>query len=169
VGILRASHREIDSSRSIHPQFPFHPHKWQDKVSPGTIVKLEIGIWAMGVDFDEGESISVRVSNILHTAQRLKCTNTLQRLGVSIPALPSINHSRIPDQSTSSIGAGMSSIVARNTPAPSFCPSYEECICEDISFGGLDRLVVDSLSAAPIYIPEESADLFVFAPASSLI
>ncbi|OGE48781.1 hypothetical protein PENARI_c026G03706 [Penicillium arizonense] len=61
MGILRASHQEIDSSRSIHPQFPFHPHKRQDKVSPGTIVKLEIGIWAMGVDFEEGESISVRI------------------------------------------------------------------------------------------------------------
>jgi hypothetical protein len=27
-------------------------------------VKLEIGIWSMGVDFDEGESISVQVSFI---------------------------------------------------------------------------------------------------------
>jgi uncharacterized protein len=62
VGILRASHREIDPSRSIHPQFPFHPHKKQQKVPAGTIVKLEIGIWAMGVDFDAGETISVQVS-----------------------------------------------------------------------------------------------------------
>ncbi|KAJ5810428.1 uncharacterized protein N7503_002646 [Penicillium pulvis] len=61
VGILRASHREIDESKSIHPQFPFHPHKRQDKISLGTIVKLEIGIWAMGVDFEEGETISLRV------------------------------------------------------------------------------------------------------------
>ncbi|KAJ6007922.1 hypothetical protein N7540_011898 [Penicillium herquei] len=61
VGILRASHREIDASRSIHSQFPFHPHKKEEKIPKGTIVKLEIGIWAMGVDFDEGESISVRV------------------------------------------------------------------------------------------------------------
>ena len=62
VGILRASHREIDSSKSMHPQFPFHPHKRQQKIPPGTIVKLEIGIWAMGVDFEAGETISVRVS-----------------------------------------------------------------------------------------------------------
>lgn len=61
VGILRASHREIDESKSIHPQFPFHPHRRQDKIPPGTIVKLEIGIWAMGVDFEAGESISVQV------------------------------------------------------------------------------------------------------------
>lgn len=61
TGILRASHRAIDSSRSIHPNFPFHPHTKQEKVPPGTVVKLEVGIWAMGVDFDAGESISVRV------------------------------------------------------------------------------------------------------------
>lgn len=62
VGILRASHRAIDPSKSLHPQFPFHPHLKKEKVEPGTIVKLEIGIWAMGVDFDAGETISVRVS-----------------------------------------------------------------------------------------------------------
>ncbi|KAH6889825.1 putative acyl esterase [Thelonectria olida] len=61
IGILRASQRAIDESRSIHPQFPFHPHTKQQKIEPGTIVKLEIGIWAMGVDFDAGESISLRV------------------------------------------------------------------------------------------------------------
>ncbi|KAJ6017998.1 hypothetical protein N7451_001377 [Penicillium sp. IBT 35674x] len=64
VGLLRASHREIDESKSIHPQFPFHSHKRQDKISPGTVVKLEIGIWAMGVDFEEGESISLRYPSI---------------------------------------------------------------------------------------------------------
>lgn len=64
VGILRASQRAIDTSRSIHPQFPFHPHDKQEKITPGTVVRLEIGIWAMGVDFDAGESISLRVSPI---------------------------------------------------------------------------------------------------------
>lgn len=62
TGILRASHRAIDTGKSIHPQFPFHPHARQEKVTPGDIVKLEIGIWAMGVDFEAGETISVRVS-----------------------------------------------------------------------------------------------------------
>ncbi|RHZ52902.1 CocE/NonD family hydrolase [Aspergillus thermomutatus] len=62
VGILRASHRAIDESKSIHPQFSFHPHRKQEKIKPGQIVRLEIGIWAMGVDFDAGESISLRVS-----------------------------------------------------------------------------------------------------------
>ncbi|KAK7959699.1 X-Pro dipeptidyl-peptidase C-terminal non-catalytic domain-containing protein [Apiospora aurea] len=61
MGILRASQRAIDASKSIHPQFPFHPHEKQEKIPRGTVVKLEIGIWAMGVDFDAGESISLRV------------------------------------------------------------------------------------------------------------
>ncbi|KAH8671722.1 hydrolase [Xylariales sp. PMI_506] len=61
VGILRASQRAIDTSKSIHPQFPFHPHEKQEKIVPGTVVRLEIGIWAMGVDFEAGESISLRV------------------------------------------------------------------------------------------------------------
>ncbi|KAH6629616.1 Alpha/Beta hydrolase protein [Boeremia exigua] len=62
VGVLRASHRAFDPARSIHEQFPFHPHDKEEKIKPGEIVKLEIGIWSMGVDFDEGESISVQVS-----------------------------------------------------------------------------------------------------------
>ncbi|KAB8208424.1 Alpha/Beta hydrolase protein [Aspergillus parasiticus] len=61
VGILRASHRAIDSTKSLHPQFPFHPHSKQEKIEPGTVTKLEIGIWAMGVDFDAGESISLQI------------------------------------------------------------------------------------------------------------
>lgn len=65
LGILRASHRAFDEKRSIHPQFPFHPHEVEEKVTPGDIVRLEIGIWAMGVDFDAGESISVQVSGQL--------------------------------------------------------------------------------------------------------
>ncbi|KAJ5455850.1 uncharacterized protein N7458_004114 [Penicillium daleae] len=61
IGILRASQRKIDPSRSMHPQFPFHPHDEVQKVPRGEIVKLEIGIWAMGVDYEEGESIQVDI------------------------------------------------------------------------------------------------------------
>lgn len=61
IGILRASQRKIDSNRSIHPQFPFHPHDEVQKVPKGEVVKLEIGIWAMGVDYEEGESVEVDI------------------------------------------------------------------------------------------------------------
>ncbi|PIA94273.1 hypothetical protein CB0940_08213 [Cercospora beticola] len=61
VGVLRASHRAFDPKRSIHPNFPFHPHEKEEKIKPGDVVELEIGIWAMGVDFDDGESLSVQI------------------------------------------------------------------------------------------------------------
>jgi hypothetical protein len=61
IGILRASQRKIDDSKSLHPQFPFHPHDEVQKVPKGEVVKLDIGIWAMGVDYEEGESIQVDI------------------------------------------------------------------------------------------------------------
>ncbi|CAK7219739.1 hypothetical protein SBRCBS47491_003952 [Sporothrix bragantina] len=68
MGILRASHRAVDESRNTHRNFPFHPHDREDKVAPGTVVKLEIGIFSMGVDYEAGESISVRISGQNPTA-----------------------------------------------------------------------------------------------------
>jgi predicted acyl esterase len=65
VGVLRASHRRFIPEKSIHEQFPFHPHDREEKIPPGEVVKLEIGIWSMGVDFDAGEQISVQVSLFL--------------------------------------------------------------------------------------------------------
>ncbi|KAL6915379.1 hypothetical protein FSST1_006874 [Fusarium sambucinum] len=57
MGVLRASHREIDESKSMHPHWPFHPHEKEDKINPGDIVRLDIGIWAMGIEYQAGESI----------------------------------------------------------------------------------------------------------------
>lgn len=62
TGILRASHRKTDPSKALHPQYPFHTHDEVQKIPAGDIVKLEIGLWAMGVDFEAGEGISVQVS-----------------------------------------------------------------------------------------------------------
>jgi hypothetical protein len=62
TGVLRASHRKTDPSKSIHPQYPFHTHDEVQKITPGEVVKLEIGLWATGVDFEAGEGISVQVS-----------------------------------------------------------------------------------------------------------
>lgn len=62
LGILRASHRAIDESKSMHPHWPFHPHATEDKIAPGTVVRLDIGIWALGVEYEAGESIRVSVA-----------------------------------------------------------------------------------------------------------
>ena len=61
TGILRASIREIDHSKSMHPNWPFHPHAKEEKVPAGDIVKLEIGIWATGIEFEAGESLQLQV------------------------------------------------------------------------------------------------------------
>jgi predicted acyl esterase len=61
VGMLRASHREIDRSKSMDPQYPFHPHEREQKVPGGTVVELEIGMWAMGVEYEAGESLQVQI------------------------------------------------------------------------------------------------------------
>jgi len=62
IGCLRASHRHIDASKSIHPNYPFHPHDRVELVTPGQVVELEIGIWFMGVQYQEGESIRLDIS-----------------------------------------------------------------------------------------------------------
>jgi predicted acyl esterase len=61
TGILRASHREIDPKRSINPNYPFHPHTREQKIPPGTITKLEIGMWPMGIDYEAGQGLQVQV------------------------------------------------------------------------------------------------------------
>ncbi|KAJ5777725.1 hypothetical protein N7520_000971 [Penicillium odoratum] len=62
TGILRASNREIDPSRSMHPNWPFYTHEKEQKVQPGSVVQLEIGIWGMGVEYEAGESLQLCIS-----------------------------------------------------------------------------------------------------------
>jgi hypothetical protein len=40
TGILRASHRKIDASRSIRPQHPLYTHDEVQKIPPGEVVRL---------------------------------------------------------------------------------------------------------------------------------
>ena len=61
IGMLRASHRNIDRSKTYHPQIPFHPHDREDKIPPGEIVELEIGIFEMGILYEAGETLSVQI------------------------------------------------------------------------------------------------------------
>lgn len=61
MGILRASRRHVDRTREIHENYPFHTHDRDEYVPPGEVVRLEVGIWAMGVQYDAGESVRVEV------------------------------------------------------------------------------------------------------------
>jgi predicted acyl esterase len=61
-GVLKASHRHIDESQSMHSQYPFHTHDRVEKLKKGEIVELQIGMRAMGIAYEEGESIGLEVS-----------------------------------------------------------------------------------------------------------
>ncbi|KAJ5927925.1 hypothetical protein N7466_006881 [Penicillium verhagenii] len=79
TGILRASNRDIDSSRSIHPNWPFYTHEKEEKVAPGTVVRLEIGIWVMGVEYEAGESIQLRIGGRYQGISNFGQDHTLNR------------------------------------------------------------------------------------------
>jgi predicted acyl esterase len=64
IGVLRASHRAIDSSKSMHENWPYHPHETEEKIKPGEIVRLEIGVWATGIAFEAGEILELRVGGV---------------------------------------------------------------------------------------------------------
>ncbi|CVL11485.1 related to cocaine esterase [Fusarium proliferatum] len=60
-GYLRASHRALDSETSIL-NFPEHDYTEQQKVKPGTIVRLDIGLWQTGMAFEGGEGLMLKIS-----------------------------------------------------------------------------------------------------------
>jgi predicted acyl esterase len=62
TGILRASQRAIDHNKSMHPNWPFHPHDRDERIPPGQIVKIEIGMWATGIEFEAGEGVQFEVA-----------------------------------------------------------------------------------------------------------
>lgn len=61
LGILRASRRHIDPSKSIHPNYPYHTHDRVELLNKGEVVELEIGLWAIGIGFEAGEGINVKI------------------------------------------------------------------------------------------------------------
>jgi uncharacterized protein len=61
TGHLRASHRALDSELS-KPHWPVHTHAKEEKIPPGEIVRLDIGVWPGGMIFSEGESLVLKIS-----------------------------------------------------------------------------------------------------------
>jgi len=59
-GWLRASHRDLDSSRST-PLRPWHSHARIHKVRSGDIVPLEIEIWPSATLFEAGSTLQVTI------------------------------------------------------------------------------------------------------------
>jgi predicted acyl esterase len=66
-GWLRASHRELDPSRS-RPFRPWHSHTRLQKLRPGEIVPLEIEIWPSATLFEAGSSLQLTIQG--HDAAR---------------------------------------------------------------------------------------------------
>lgn len=60
TGALRVSHRRMDETRST-PSEPFLLHTKEEKLSPGEIVPVEIGIWPIGLYFQAGEKLCLSV------------------------------------------------------------------------------------------------------------
>ena len=61
TGVLRASHRDLDMGLS-KPHWPAHDHSRSSPVTPGSIVKLEIGLWPAAIQFEPGESLMLKVA-----------------------------------------------------------------------------------------------------------
>jgi predicted acyl esterase len=61
LGWLRASHREIDETRSTKWQ-PWHPHTREMLLDPGEIVRVDIEIWPSSTLFRAGESLELCVA-----------------------------------------------------------------------------------------------------------
>ena len=61
TGILRASRRALDPKPS-KPHWPVQSHDRSDKVPPGRVVRLEIGIWPSGIMFEPDEKLVLKVA-----------------------------------------------------------------------------------------------------------
>ena len=60
-GMLRASHRELDPSKTTHYQ-PYHLHTSEQLLKPGEIVPLDIEIWPHSRIWHKGEKLRVNIS-----------------------------------------------------------------------------------------------------------
>lgn len=61
-GFLRASHAVTRDETKGDGQEVFYAHDRRQAVAAGTVVKLEITLWPMGMVFAEGEGLMLRVA-----------------------------------------------------------------------------------------------------------
>ena len=65
-GVLRASHRAVDDSRSDHTPDgriyrPYRPHTNPTNITPGQTYEYLVEVWPVGHVFREGHRISVKI------------------------------------------------------------------------------------------------------------
>ncbi|KAH7072038.1 Alpha/Beta hydrolase protein [Paraphoma chrysanthemicola] len=61
-GCLRASHAVTKVESTTNDSWPVYKNDRQEKVKPGTIVRLEVPIWPGGMAFDAGDSLAAKIS-----------------------------------------------------------------------------------------------------------
>ena len=61
TGVLRASHRVLDPVLS-KPHWPAPDHTKEEKIPPGEIAKLEIGMWPAAMQWEAGENLILKIS-----------------------------------------------------------------------------------------------------------
>ncbi len=61
-GWLRASHRELDESRSTIGR-PFHPHRDPKPIEPGKVYRFDIEVWPIAHVFVTGNRIRLQLTN----------------------------------------------------------------------------------------------------------
>lgn len=61
-GSLRASHAVTRINSTKNDSWPTYTNDRQQKIEPGSIVRLEIPIWPGGMAFGAGESLAIKVS-----------------------------------------------------------------------------------------------------------
>lgn len=79
--MLRASQRAIDRSKSMHDNWPFHPQDREEKIPPGDVVRLEMGIWATGIDFKQGEGVQLQVSGHFRAVSNFGTSENVRNKG----------------------------------------------------------------------------------------
>lgn len=61
TGALRASYREIDESLS-NEFWPEHTFSKSEKLKSGEVVRMDIGLWQTGIQFEASEQLVIKVA-----------------------------------------------------------------------------------------------------------
>jgi hypothetical protein len=61
-GSLRASHAITKVESTANDSWPVYKNDRQEKIQPGTVVRLEVPIWPAGMAFGAGDSLAVKIA-----------------------------------------------------------------------------------------------------------